>query len=95
MSKDTELTLKEQTMLDLIRQFMMEQGYPPSIRDICDITKFHSTSSAYAYLQKLRDKGVIDYVDGQARTITIEGMWYAEKKEEKPQKEKTSIEIKW
>ena len=78
-----KLTMKEQTVLDLIKEFMLEQGFPPSVRDICDITGLQSTSSAHHYLNILRERGAIDFVDGQPRTITVDGLQYVDVEAEK------------
>ena len=54
------LTPQQRRVLDLIRRQVAEQGYPPSVRDICRELGFRSTSTAHHYLEKLEEGGYIE-----------------------------------
>jgi len=47
------LTKKQSEILKFINKFIAENGYSPSIREICAATGFKSTSSVHAHLKPL------------------------------------------
>lgn len=63
-------------ILDKITWYMQTYGYPPTTRDICNMVHLGSTSSVNSHLQRMRDEGVLDFQDGQPRTITVPGYKY-------------------
>ena len=69
--KDYELNLKEQDTYDAIIKHIRNHGYPPSIRELCKLTDVKSTSTMYTRLEKLQEKGYIDIVKGERRTIVV------------------------
>lgn len=53
----TELSVRQQAIMDFIQRFWDKQGYPPSIRDIVAGCKLSSTSVADYNLKILEKKG--------------------------------------
>ena len=45
--KDRELTSREQSILDFIRQKVWEDGFPPTVREICQAVGLRSTSTVH------------------------------------------------
>ncbi|HEY5584498.1 MAG TPA: transcriptional repressor LexA [Ruminiclostridium sp.] len=62
---------KQQEILDYIYKCVNENGYPPSVREICVAVGFKSTSTVHAYLQKLTDSGVLYKDPTKPRAIKI------------------------
>lgn len=60
-------------ILDHIIEYIMTHGYPPTTREIGDMVFLRSTSSVNKHLMRMRDKGMLDFQDGQPRTITVPG----------------------
>ncbi len=60
-------------LLDYIRQYIAFHGYSPSIREMCKGANISSTSVANYWMRKLRDLGMITWVDAQARTVRFVG----------------------
>lgn len=58
-------------VLNFIVEYMEENQYSPSIRDICDGTGLRSTSTVYTHLVNLHTEGKIQF-DG-VRRIKVEG----------------------
>lgn len=58
-------------ILTAIKQYTASHGYPPTTRELCSIVGLKSTQSIHRYLHQLRDDGVLDFVDGQPRTIVV------------------------
>ncbi len=62
---------KQQEILDYVNKCVYENGYPPSVREICAAVGFKSTSTVHAYLQKLTDSGVLQKDPTKPRAIKI------------------------
>lgn len=73
-----KLTLKQQRVLDFIRKYSLENGYPPSVREIGGALGLRSTSTVHAYLKKLEEAGYIGPVNHKSRAISaVEGSTFA------------------
>ena len=59
MSEMPPLSTKQQSILDMIRSFLGEHGYPPSYRQIGDAVGISSTSVVSYNLKALQKKGYI------------------------------------
>ena len=66
-----KLKFKEQKVLDYVKKFTMENGYAPSVRDICRDLNYKSTSTVHMYLNRLERFGYISKEDGKSRAITL------------------------
>ena len=66
------LTENERQVYDLIRK-SIEEGYPPTVREICAKLGFKSTSTAHRYIASLTKKGLIEKGDNQNRAIRLAG----------------------
>ncbi len=64
-----KLKPKEQRVLDFINETIDEQGYPPSVREICAALNIKSTSTAHMYVERLAAKGFIQKLAGKSRAI--------------------------
>lgn len=64
-----QLKPKEQRVLDYLNKTIDEQGYPPSVREVCTALGFKSTSTVQMYINRLIAKGYISKSDGKSRTI--------------------------
>ena len=69
MKKD--LTKKEKLVFDYLLKSINENGFAPSVRDICADLGIKSTSSAHLYLHNLEAKGFIEQDAGKKRTLRI------------------------
>ena len=50
---------KQKEILEFIKSEILNRGYPPSVRDICEGVHLKSTSSVHAHLETLERKGYI------------------------------------
>jgi repressor LexA len=53
------LTHKQQMVLDFLKREIKQNGYPPTVREICDAVGLSSTSTVHAHLETLERKGYI------------------------------------
>jgi len=72
MSQQTEneLTETQRDVLDFIIEFIKQEGYPPSVRDIGDAFG-RSPNGVKCHLDPLKKKGFIDWIENKARTIRV------------------------
>lgn len=62
---------KQQEILDFIKQEILNRGFPPSVRDICEAVHLKSTSSVHAHLGTLEKNGYIHRDPTKPRAIEI------------------------
>ncbi len=60
-----------QQILNFIKQYIKDNGYAPSVREIGDAVGLKSTSSVANYLKELEDEGYIRRGDARSRAIDI------------------------
>lgn len=56
---------------DYIVDFVTENGFPPSVREICINLSIKSTATAYSYIEKLKSKGLLEKSGMKKRAITL------------------------
>ena len=58
-------------VLDCINQYGEENGFPPTVRDICRELGIKSTATAYSYLNRLNDMGLLNKAENKKRAVTL------------------------
>jgi len=71
--RDTGLTERQRTILDVIRASVTSRGYPPSIREIGDAVGLTSTSSVAHQLRTLERKGYLRRDPNRPRAVDVRG----------------------
>lgn len=71
MFKNPELSYKQEQILYFIKQSMVDNGYPPSIREICDAVGLKSPSTVHSHLIKLEHLGYIRKDPTKPRAIEV------------------------
>lgn len=66
-----KLTARQQQVLDLIKDYIDDTGYPPTRADIAKELGFKSANAAEEHLRALARKGVIEIVPGASRGIRL------------------------
>lgn len=67
-----DLTQSQQKVYEYLKN-RMENGLPPTVREICRATGLKSTSSVHAHLKELEEKGLITRDRGLNRAIHLAG----------------------
>jgi repressor LexA len=62
---------KAQEILEFINFTLKNDGYSPSVREICEAVNLKSTSTVQYHLNKLEKKGVINKSDGKSRSLHL------------------------
>lgn len=66
-----KITPKQQEILDFIKNEILNRGFPPSVRDMCDAVHLRSTSSVHSHLATLEKNGYIRRDPTKPRAIEI------------------------
>jgi repressor LexA len=72
-TRDTALTERQRTILEVIRASVTTRGYPPSIREIGDAVGLTSTSSVAHQLRTLERKGYLRRDPNRPRAVDVRG----------------------
>ncbi|ACJ82403.1 LexA DNA-binding domain protein [Bacillus phage 11143] len=65
------LTSRQSQILTFIQEKVIENGYPPTVREICKATGLASSSTVHGHLMHLEEKGYIHRAPSKSRTIKI------------------------
>ena len=66
-----KITAKQREILEYIKNAILNKGYPPAVREICEAVKLKSTSSVHAHLESLEKNGYIRRDPTKPRAIEI------------------------
>ena len=66
-----KLGAKRTQILDFILKYSSENGFPPSIREICDAVGLKSPSTVHSHLKILKENGYLDDNGGKTRSLTL------------------------
>ena len=69
---DKPATERQQSILDVIRRFTAERGYPPSVREIGERVGLSSSSTIHAHLKALEKRGLISRDPTKPRALRSE-----------------------
>ena len=65
------ITPKQQEILDYIKNEILNRGFPPAVREICEAVNLKSTSSVHSHLEALEKNGYIRRDATKPRAIEI------------------------
>ena len=66
-----KISKKQSEILEYIKSQIINKGYPPSVRDICEAVNLKSTSSVHSHLETLEKNGYIRRDPTKPRAIEI------------------------
>ena len=65
------ISSKQREILEYIKQEILNKGYPPAVREICEAVHLKSTSSVHSHLETLEKNGYIRRDPTKPRAIEI------------------------
>lgn len=71
MNARERIANSDQRVLTAIAVFIRERGYAPSLRELCELAEISSTSMAALHLERLQERGLIEYTPRIARSIRL------------------------
>ena len=69
--KGQEITKRQKDVLDFIKKYIAEHGYPPAIREICKGVNLSSPATVFVHMKNLEQLGYIKTTSNKFRTIEI------------------------
>ena len=66
-----KISSKQREILEYIKQEILNKGYPPAVREICEAVHLKSTSSVHSHLETLEKNGYIRRYPTKPRSIEI------------------------
>ena len=66
-----KLTTRQEHILQIIKQLVAKNGYPPTVREIGEKANLNSPATIHFHLTKLEEKGYIRKGNSKNRTIEI------------------------
>ncbi len=66
-----KITKKQEEILNYMKNEILNRGFPPSVREICEAVSLKSTSSVHAHLESLEKNGYIRRDPTKPRAIEI------------------------
>ena len=66
-----KISAKHREILEYIKDSILNHGYPPAVREICDAVNLRSTSSVHSHLETLEKNGYIRRDPTKPRAIEI------------------------
>lgn len=62
---------KEEQLLNFIKEYLNDNGYPPTVREMCKAIKVSSTSTIFYYLNKLENSNKIKKNPNKNRALEV------------------------
>jgi len=69
MKVSSDLTKRQQLIMDFIQERIKTKGYPPSVREIGEAVGLKSSSTVHAHLVQLQEKGFITKDPSKPRSV--------------------------
>ena len=66
-----KISKKQEEILNYIKSQILERGFPPAVREICEAVNLKSTSSVHSHLETLERNGYIHRDPTKPRAIEI------------------------
>ena len=66
-----KISTKQKEILEYIKSEIINKGYPPAVREICEAVHLKSTSSVHSHLETLERNGFIRRDPTKPRAIEI------------------------
>lgn len=66
-----KLTEKQEEVLTVIKKYIAEHGYAPSVREVCELMNLSSTATVFVHMRHLMKKGYLKQTDNKFRTLEV------------------------
>ncbi|MBA9024746.1 LexA family protein [Peribacillus huizhouensis] len=67
----SELTTRQINIIEAIKDITLENGNPPTIREVGNEVGLSSSSTIMGHLIMLKNRGIVDWEDGKPRTLHL------------------------
>ncbi len=66
-----KLSWRQKEIIIAIKEYVEDNGYPPSYRELRDLVGLKSVSTVSGHLDRLKAKGCVSFMPGLPRTLSI------------------------
>ncbi len=66
-----KIDIKLEELYKYVQKYIENNGFPPTVRDICKDLNIKSTATAHYYLNKLKERGLLNKADDKKRALSI------------------------
>lgn len=66
-----KITEKDYEIMDFIHECITKNGFPPTVREICQAVNLTSTATVHARLKKLENEGYIEHQSAKNRSMRL------------------------
>ena len=66
-----KLTKKQEEVLTVIKKYIAEHGYAPSVREVCELMNLSSTATVFVHMKHLMNKGYLKQTNNKFRTLEV------------------------
>ena len=70
-----KISKKQQEILEYIKMQILQRGFPPAVREICEAVNLKSTSSVHSHLETLEKNGYIRRDPTKPRARWVPSQW--------------------
>jgi repressor LexA len=71
MTRTEKVQKRENEILDIIKAYYLKHNFSPTVREIAKKASISSTNTVLRYLNKMQEKGLIEWKEKTPRTIQI------------------------
>ena len=72
--KEIKLTKKQEKVLNYIKEYTAQHGFPPAVREIAKGVGLNSPSSVHSHIKRLEKNGFIKKTNAKFRTLEVVGI---------------------
>ena len=72
--KQIKLTKKQELVLNYIKEYTAEHGFPPAVREVAKGVGLNSPSSVHSHIKRLERDGFIKKTNSKFRTLEVVGI---------------------
>ncbi len=62
---------KSDLVFEFIQRYITENGFSPSVREVCKACDIKSTATAFTYINQLTEKGLLNKVGSKNRAVSL------------------------
>lgn len=66
-----KLTKKQEDVLNVVKKYIADKGYSPTVREICNELNLNSPATVFVHIKHLINKGYINQTKSKFRTIEL------------------------
>ncbi len=71
MGKENKISCRHKNILEFINKKIIDEGYPPSVREIAKAVKLSSSATVHSHLKKMEELGYLKRDSSKPRALSV------------------------